>query len=163
MPVMTTGTFPKALWPGIDTFWGLGYAESEQEFPPLFDMRNSTQSYEEVVEATGFGPAPVKSEGMAISYDAQTQGPTSRFEHTAYALGYILTFEEGMDNLYPQLSEGRSRALGFSMRTTKEIVAANVYNRAFTAAFTGGDGATLSARGTIGSPRRPGHLGRNGL
>lgn len=143
MSVMTTGTFPKGLWPGVHRFWGLGYREHEMEFPLLFDMRGSEQAYEEVVEATGFGMAPRKPEGSAISYDTQTQGPTSRFEHAAYALGYILTFEEGQDGLYASLSEGRSRALGFSMRVTKETVAANVYNRATNASYTGGDGVSL--------------------
>jgi hypothetical protein len=143
MAVMTTGTFPKGLWPGIHKFWGLGYDEHTMQHPALFDIRSSDKAYEEVVEATGFGLAPVKPEGGAISYDTQTQGPTTRFTHVAYALGYIVTYEERKDNLYADLAMGRARALGFSMRTTKEIVAANTYNRAFDPGHTGGDGVEL--------------------
>lgn len=145
MAVMTTGTFPKGLWPGVHSWFGLAYDEHGMEHPDLFEMRTSDMAYEDVNEATGFGLAPRKPEGTGISYDSQTQGPVSRFTHAAYALGYIFTYEEQRDNQYAQLTEGRTRALGFSMRTTKEIVAANVYNRATTSGYTGGDGSLLLA------------------
>ena len=35
------------------------------------------------------------------------------------------------------------------LRQTKEIVAANVYNRAFTAGYTGGDGIVLCSTGHL--------------
>lgn len=143
MAVMTTGTFPKGLWPGIDKFWGLGYNEHGMEYTSLFEVRTSDKSYEQVTEASGFGYAPTKAEGTAVSYDTMAQGPTTTFTHTAYALGFIVTYEELKDLLYADLANGRSRALGFSMRTTKETVAANVYNRAFNTNYTGGDGSAL--------------------
>jgi hypothetical protein len=46
--------------------------------------------------------------------------------------------------------------MAFSMRQTKEIVGANVYNRAFNTAYTGGDGSTLIASaGGGGSASHP--------
>lgn len=56
-----------------------------------------------------------------------------------------MTWEELNDNLYEVVGKRRSQALAFSMRQTKENVAANVYNRAFTAAYAGGDGVELCA------------------
>jgi len=41
------------------------------------------------------------------------------------------------------IGKRKSEGLAFSMRQTKEVIAANVYNRAFTAGFVGGDGLTL--------------------
>lgn len=141
--VITTGAHPKALWPGIHAWWGRMYAEHIEEYPDLFDKDTSEKAYEEDVEITGFGLAPVKPEGTAIVYDTETQGAVTRYTHLAYGLGYIVSYEELRDNLYEVVSKRRAKALAFSMRQTKENVGANVYNRAFNASFTFGDGATL--------------------
>lgn len=143
MAVITTGTHPKALWPGIHEWWGLKYNEHPEECKDLFTSASSDQSYEEDVEATGFGLAPVKSEGSSTVYDTETQGVTKRYTHVAYGLGYIVTYEEMRDNLYEKLSRRRAGALAFSFRQTKENVGANVYNRAFNPSFTGGDGKAM--------------------
>lgn len=143
MAVITTGAHPKALWPGIHAWWGRMYDEHVEEFPDLFDRETSDKAYEEDVEITGFGLAPVKNEGTSIVYDTETQGVVSRYTHIAYALGYIVTYEELRDDLYEAVSKRRAQALAFSMRQTKENVAANIFNRAFNSSYTFGDGATL--------------------
>lgn len=145
MSVITTGSFPKSLWPGISRWWGMFYDEHPLECVELFDQESSDKAYEEDVLAPGFGLAPVKAQGTAVSYDTHQQGITSRYTHVAYGLGYILTKEEIDDNLYMKLARQRTRSLAFSMRQTKENVGANIYNRAFTAAFAGGDGKELLA------------------
>lgn len=60
-----------------------------------------------------------------------------------YALGFVVTREAFEDDLYDVVGQRKAQGLAFSMRQTKEIVGANVYNRAFTAGYTGGDGVTL--------------------
>lgn len=55
----------------------------------------------------------------------------------------MVTREAMEDDQYDVVAEKRARGLAFSMRQTKEIVGANVYNRAFTSGYTGGDGVTL--------------------
>lgn len=143
MAGITTGAHPKALWPGVKEWWGRSYAEHQEEFPDLFDQETSDKAYEEDVEISGFGLAPVKNQGTAINYDTESQGSVTRYTHVAYALGYIVTFEELRDDLYEVVSKRRAKMLAFSMRQTKENVAANVYNRAFNSAYTGGDGQPL--------------------
>jgi len=143
MSVITTGNHPKALWPGVKAWWGRQYSEHPLECRELFDFDTSDRSYEEDVEVTGFGLAPVKSESGGISFDSETQGVVNRATHVAYALGYNVTHEEMQDNLYEVVSKRRSQANAFSMRQTKENVAANVYNRAFDSNFTFGDGVEL--------------------
>jgi len=49
------------------------------------------------------------------------------------------------DDLYDVVGERRAKSLAFSMRQTKELNAANVYNRAFNSAYTGGDAKELCA------------------
>lgn len=145
MAIITTGNHPKALWPGIKAWWGRTYDEHRVEFTDLFDEDTSSRSYEEDVEVTGFGLAPAKAEGKAVSYDQETQGVVTRYTHVAYALGYIVTHEELSDNLYEVVSKRRSRAVAFSHRQTKETVGANIYNRGFNSSFTFGDGKELFA------------------
>ena len=142
--VITTGNHPKALWPGIHAWWGINYNEYPTEYTEIFDVLGSQKAYEEEVGTTGFGLAPIKNEGTAVSYDSETQLYVKRYTHIAYALGYIVTKEELDDNQYEQVSRRRSKRLAFSMRQTKEVVAANVLNRAFSTAYVGGDASPLS-------------------
>lgn len=141
--IITTGSAPKSLWPGIEAWWGQNYNEHGQECKDLFEFRPSSKAYEEVVEVIGFGLAPIKEQGTSTQYADWKQGSVNRFTNTAYSLGFIVTYEEMHDNLYRELVMQRTARLGFSLRTTKEIVAANVYNRAFSGSFTFGDGVAL--------------------
>lgn len=144
MSVITTGAHPKALWPGVRAWTHLKYSERPTQYTQIFGaLQSSNMAYEETVEGTGFGLAQQKSEGGAITYDSHTQGPTTRYRHVVYGLGYKVTMEELADNLYPKLSRARSAALAFSMRQSKEIVGANVLNRGFNNGFVGGDGVEL--------------------
>ena len=143
MAVITRSAHPSALWPGIKAHFGLRYAEHPPKWAQTFAKRMSDKYEERVVEATGFGLAPVKQEGAAVEYDTTSEGYKTNFRHVVYSLGYIVTEEELEDNQYVYVSQGRSRALAFSMRTTAEIVHANVLNRAFSGSFPGGDGQPL--------------------
>jgi hypothetical protein len=145
MGVIYTSNHPKALWPGVKAWFGRMYDEHVEEYSKIFDRDSSTRAYEERVELTGFGLAPIKNQGGSISYDSETQGITSRLTNVTYALGYVVTMEELQDNLYEMVSKRRSKALAFSMRQTKETVAANILNRGFNGDYTGGDGKELLA------------------
>lgn len=73
------------------------------------------------------------------------QGFVTRYNHVKYGLGFAITQEMIDDDQYMIVAQKRSKALAFSMRQTKEIVAANVYNRAFNSSYTGGDAKELCA------------------
>ena len=143
MAVIFTGNHPKALWPGVKAWFGVGYGEHPEEYRDLFDIETSGQAWEEDVQMKGFGLMPIKREGDSTTYQGQTQGYVSRYTHVAYSLGFIVTYEELKDNLYAKVAGSRAKALGFSKRQTKENIAANVYNRHATAGYTGGDGVVL--------------------
>lgn len=151
-PTITRSAHPAALWPGVKAWFGQTYDELPTEWDKIFSRETSDKAYEEVVEATGFGLAPVKPEAASIQYDTDSQGYKSRFTHLVYALGYIITREALEDNQYEQLSRRRSRALAFSMRQTTEIVHANIINRGFSSSYLGGDGVALfsAAHPTLG-------------
>lgn len=139
--VITTGSHPKLLWPGIHAIWGQTYDEHRTQYTDLYDGLESSQAYEQDVQVTGFGLAPVKPEGGTVTYDSEIQGFVTTYMHIAYSLGYIVTYEELRDNLYQQVSTGRAQANAFSIRQTIEVLGTAIYNDAFTGAvFLGGDG-----------------------
>lgn len=142
--VINTGSHPKALWPGVHAFWGQTYAEHMVEYTDLYEVLSSSMAYEEDVQITGFGLAPVKAEGAPLSYDYEIQGPVQRYTHIAYALGYKVTLEEQKDNLYEQVSMRRVKANAFSIAQTIENIGAAPYNDAFTGnVFTYATGSSL--------------------
>lgn len=145
MSVITTGNNPKLLWPGLNAVWGRDYREHPREYTDLFDTFTSDKNYEEDVEATGFGLAPIATEGSATTFDTESQQTVTRYTHVEYKLGFIVTRAERDDNLYEKKGVSRTQALAFSFRQTEENVAANVYNRAQTAGYTYGDGQVLSS------------------
>jgi hypothetical protein len=156
--VITTGSEPKLLWPGLFATFGRSYNETNQEWKALVDVFSSKKAYEEIVQIVGYAPAPAKAEGTPTTYDSEWQGYITRFIHIAYGLGYIVTQEEIDDNLYPQVAAERTEALGFSFRQTKETIVANFYNNMGTVA--GSDGVpTISTA----HPLQGGGTGSNTL
>lgn len=143
--ILTTANFAKALWPGVNTWYGQAYAEYPVEWDKLFEKHTSRRAFEEDVGTSGMGLAVVKDQAGAITYDSMRQGFTSRYQHVTYGLGFIVTREAVEDDLYDIVAKKKAQSLAFSMRQTKEIIAANVYNRAFNTSYVGGDGATLIA------------------
>lgn len=143
MGVITSGSFAKALWPGVNAWYGKSYNDYATEWDKLFDKNTSSKAYEEDVGLSSLGLAAVKAEGAPITYDSERQGFTTRYNHVVYALGFIITREAYEDDQYDVVGKKKANALARSMRQTKEIVAANVYNRATTSGYTGGDGVVL--------------------
>ena len=143
MAIISTGSIAKALWPGVNKFFGLAYDEHPLECTEIFDVEKSSKNFEEDVNVYGTSLAPIKLEGENISYDEMAQGFLKRYVHVTYGLGFILTREAIEDNLYMELAQARSKQLAFSMRQTKENVCANVLNRAFSNSYTGADGLEL--------------------
>jgi hypothetical protein len=143
MAIISTGSFAKALWPGVNAWYGKEYNEYPVEWEHLFETKSSTKNYEELIGISSFGLAQVKAEGAGVPYDTEKQGFITRATHVVYALGFIITREMYEDDQYDIVGERKAKGLAFSMRQTKEVVAANVYNRAFNASFAYGDGQQL--------------------
>ena len=140
---MNTSSFAKALYPGVNAWYGKAYDEYPVEVDKLFDKFSSKRNYEEDVGLSSFGLAVEKPEGSAVTFDSERQGFTTRYRHVVYALGFVITREMLDDDQYDVAAQRRAQGLAFSMRQTKEIVGANVYNRAFNTSYTFGDGQVM--------------------
>jgi hypothetical protein len=147
--IINRGSFPKALKEGVKGWFGDSYDEKPLQCNYLFETVSSSRAYEEDVLSTGTGLAPAKPEGASVKYDSMSQGYVNRADNVTYALGIQITREEMEDNQYPGLLDGmlnkRAGQLAKSMRQTKELVAANIYNNGFDTGVTYGDGKAMLA------------------
>jgi len=143
--VMTTGSHPKDLWPGVKAHFGATYNEHPMEWSMIFDQESSNKSFEERVQYVGLGLAPTKNQGASISFDDAKQGYISRISNITYAIGGIVTREAIEDGQYESVAQRIARYIAFSIRQTCENVGANILNRATTSGYTGGDGVVLAS------------------
>ena len=135
----------KELEPGLNALFGLEYARYENEHAEIFTAEASDRAFEEEVMLTGFGSAPTKTEGAAVTFDQANESFTARYTHETIAMAFAITEEAIEDNLYDRLAGRYTRALARSMANTKQVKAANVLNNAFDSNFAGGDGKELCA------------------
>mgnify|MGYP003118919541 FL=1 len=140
---MNRAQFAKMLEPGLNTLFGLEYDSYPPEYAAVFEANTSNRAFEEDVLLEGFGTAPVKNEGAAISYDSGSQQWTARYQHETIALAFSITEEAEEDGQYGSIASRYTKALARSMASTKEIKAANVLNNATSAGYEGGDGVVL--------------------
>jgi len=133
----------KELEPGLNALFGLEYNRYDREHAEIFDEESSDRAFEEEQMLSGFGSAPVKSEGGSISYDDAQETYTARYTHETISLAFSITEEAVEDNLYDRLAGRYTRALARSMSQTKQVKAASVLNNAFNTSYPIGDGAAL--------------------
>ena len=134
----------KELEPGLNALFGMEYGRYENQHAEIYTTEASDRAFEEEVMLSGFGAAPTKSEGAAISFDNANEAFTARYNHETVALAFSITEEAIEVNLYDRLGSRYTRALARSMAHTKQVKAADVLNNAFTAgASAGGDGVSL--------------------
>jgi len=140
---ITRSQLLKELEPGLNALFGMEYDRYDNEHAEIFDTENSDRAFEEEVMLAGFGQAPVKGEGAAVSYDTAGESYTARYTHDTIALAFAITEEAVEDNLYDKLSARYTRALARSMSNTKQVKAASVLNNAFSSSYLGGDGVSM--------------------
>jgi len=130
------------LEPGLNALFGLEYKNYENQHTQIYSIETSDRAFEEEVMESGFGEAPVKTEGAGVSYDQAQEVYTARYTHETIALAFSLTEEAVEDNLYDRLGARYTKALARSMAQTKQIKAAAIMNGAFSTSI-GGDGVAL--------------------
>jgi hypothetical protein len=145
--VISTGSLPKLNWPGLKSISGATYREHPKVYPHWTTRVESDKAWEEYQGITGFGFASVKQQGESMAFDSQQQGFNTRITNMTVALGYVVTMEERMDNLYMdggyRLAGSRAKMNSFSMIQTKEVFAHLMLNNAFSNSFPGADGVAL--------------------
>lgn len=124
--------------------FGLNYPTYERQFTKFFQTINSDKNAEKYLELTNFGYVPQIREDGSVHYTKAGEGLATTLVNVYYALGFELT-RQLMDNNPIALAEMYMRELMDSMERTKEIVGANILNRATNADYTYADGKVLLA------------------
>jgi|TARA_R100001460_G_scaffold49810_1_gene88055 hypothetical protein len=148
----------KQLLPGLNALFGDEYANYENQHEEIYVTENSERSFEEELKLSGFGQAPVKDEGSAITYDVAQESFVARYTHETIAMGFSITEEAMEDNLYVSLSGRYTKALARAMAYTKQVKAVFLLNNGFTNSFQSGDGVNLftaSGDGVTGGDGHP--------
>ncbi len=147
MSVISTGTLPKLLWPGLKSISGTTYRQHPKYYSLWTTQVSSDKSWEEYQGITGFPFAEVKNQGDSMAFKTQQQGFTTRITNATIAMGYIVTMEERQDNLYLdggyKLAGSRAVMNAVSMVQTKEVIVHFIPNRAFNSSYVGADGVEL--------------------
>lgn len=108
------------------------YRQYPREYSAIFNVKQSSRAFENVVGVTSLGYMAKKGEDEAITYDKFYQGPRSYYQHITYALGVRSSMEAMADDIDGILSRVGT-ALGRSASYSPEIVAADVINNGETA------------------------------
>ena len=140
---MQRANFPKSLEAGLNAVWMSNERNFPEEWPRIFERKKSNKAVEEQVLRAGLGAGQIKSEGATIAEDMGGESWTQRYLNITVALMFSLTQEALEDNLYMDLGRQYMIDLQRAMKETKEIMAANVFNNAFSTSYPIGDGAAL--------------------
>ncbi len=120
------------------------YDQRKDEWKGIFkEQQGLPRSYQEEYVQFGFGAAPELPDGAAVTYQDGGVLFTQRYIFKVYGLAFALTKVLVEDGDHVQIGKQYSRHLAQSMIETKETLAANIINRAFNSAYTGGDGVSL--------------------
>lgn len=148
MSIMSTGSFPQDLRPGIRMWFGAAYKNYDTKYDKILDVKiPEDRAYEEDVMMSNLGLALVKPQGASVQYDNGQQMYSTRYDHIQYGLGFIITQEMMDDGIALKSAKIFSESLKDSLLRTREIIAANVYNNAFNTAIQmdGGDNQCLGS------------------
>lgn len=155
---ITRGSAPRVLQLGLDkqlddlkhAYVGKGDA--------IFESRKTDKAYYEMMKLAGMGVASLKGEGEAITYDSVDQNWVFRTPVFTYEKSARITREMIKDNLYEDLLPRIAKEQMKAINTNRDILQANILNRAETSGVTYGDGIVLLS---VSHPLQAGGLNAN--
>jgi hypothetical protein len=142
---ITRGQAPRALQLGLDRI--LSDLANVYKGPgdSIFKSVATKKAYLEIMKMAGMGPAARKGEGETISYDSRDQAWVYQFPIVTYEKSARVTMEAIEDNQYEDQLPEIGKELMKSIDVARDTIEANVFNNAFAASVTYGDGSVLCA------------------
>ena len=98
--LVSTGSFPKRLWPGVKLFYGDTYNKYPREYELIYQREESDKAYEEYVSQAGTPLGVLKPEGSPISIGSFRQALTTRIVNVTYGLMFAVSQEMQEDDQY---------------------------------------------------------------
>lgn len=144
MPIMNSANFPDIVEPVLNEAFDGIYKQRTPEWSAVFNTKQGTKRrFHEEVLVYGFDAAPEKGEGTEVLEDSGGTAYRVRFTYKTYAISFAMTEELIEDSEAMNIGSVYSRHMARAMLESKELVHADVFNRAETAGFELGDGVTM--------------------
>jgi len=126
-----------------ESFDGL-YDQRADEWSTVFrEQSGIPRNYHEEPVLYGFGAAPQLPDGSPVTYQQGGVLFLQRYIYQVFGLAFALTRVLVEDGDHIRLGQIYAKHLAQSLAETKELLCANVLNRAFNASYVGGDGVSL--------------------
>ena len=120
------------------------YDQRADEWSTVFrEQSGIPRNYHEEPVLYGFGAAPQLPDGSPVSYQQGGVLFLQRYVYQVYGLAFALTKVLVEDGDHIRIGQVYAKHLAQSLVETKELLCANVLNRAFNSSYTGGDGVSL--------------------
>jgi len=121
------------------------YDQRSDEWAQVFrEQMGIPRNYHEEPVLYGFGAAPQLPDGTPVSYQQGGVLFLQRYVYQVFGLAFALTKVLVEDGDHIRIGQVYAKHLAQSLVETKELLAANVLNRAFNSSYTGGDGVSLT-------------------
>jgi hypothetical protein len=121
------------------------YDQRADEWSQVFrEQMGIPRNYHEEPVLYGFGAAPQLPDGTPVSYQQGGVLFLQRYVYNVYGLAFALTKVLVEDGDHIRIGQVYAKHLAQSLVETKELLAANVLNRAFNSSYAGGDGVSLT-------------------
>ena len=140
--MINTTAIQQLLRPGLAAVFG-DYPNYPSQWSELFETYESDKAVEYEVEMRMLGLAQFRPEGGSTAFDNMGSRITTSYVHKYIALGFQISRQALVDNLYQSKFPLMAKALKKSMAQTKEVLGASIFNNGFLASFPIGDGQAL--------------------
>jgi hypothetical protein len=122
------------------------YDQRSDEWSTVFrEQAGIPRNYHEEPVLYGFGAAPQLPDGSPVTYQQGGVLFLQRYVYQVFGLAFALTKVLVEDGDHIRLGQVYAKHLAQSLVETKELLCANVLNRAFNGSYTGGDGVQLNS------------------
>ena len=121
------------------------YDQRADEWSTVFrEQSGIPRNYHEEPVLYGFGAAPQLPDGSPVTYQQGGVLFLQRYVYQVFGLAFALTKVLVEDGDHIRIGQVYAKHLAQSLVETKELLSANVLNRAFNSSYAGGDGVSLS-------------------
>jgi hypothetical protein len=120
------------------------YDQRADEWSTVFrEQSGIPRNYHEEPVLYGFGAAPQLPDGSPVTYQQGGVLFLQRYVYQVFGLAFALTKVLVEDGDHIRIGQVYAKHLAQSLVETKELLCANVLNRAFNSSYVGGDGVSL--------------------
>ena len=121
------------------------YDQRADEWSTVFrEQMGIPRNYHEEPVLYGFGAAPQLPDGTPVSYQQGGVLFLQRYVYQVFGLAFALTKVLVEDGDHIRIGQVYAKHLAQSLVETKELLCANILNRAFNSSYIGGDGVSLT-------------------